>query len=58
MTRFSQYLNSSGRLCGVKKQRISVNHLQAPFGVGKGVQQALPVLPLSRKVHASFIAVD
>jgi hypothetical protein len=58
MTRFSQCLNGSGRLRVVKKQRISVNHLQAPFGVGKGVQQALPVLSLSWKVHAGFTGVD
>ena len=58
MTRFSQCLNSSGKLRGVKKLRISVNHLQAPFGLGKGVQQALPVLPLSWKVHDRFMAVD
>jgi hypothetical protein len=32
--------------------------LETPFGEGKGVQQALPVLPLSWKVHAGFTRVD
>jgi hypothetical protein len=57
MSKFSQCLNSSGRLRGVNKLRVSVNHLQGPIGLGKGVQQAQPVFLLSRKFHDDFMVL-
>lgn len=47
--RFSQCLKGSGEMRGVKKQRASVIHLQAPFAAGNlaklQVQLALTQAP-------------
>ncbi len=50
--RFSQRLIGSGEMRGVKKQRASVIHLQAPFGTRK-----LAVLQLLQSLLATPVAL-